>query len=143
VPQLPRFLPDARSMLVSLSFSLAPLPAQPMPKRRADPRVGLFTTTVLDFSGRRSHTSRQRFVNRWRLEKKDPAAELSDPVKPITFWIDRNVPLAYRETVRAAILEWNKAFEKIGLRGAIAGASSRPTTPSSTPWISAMHRCAG
>ena len=119
VPQLPRFLPDTRSMLVSLSFSLAPLPDQPMPRRRADPRVGLFSTTVLDFSAERSHTSRQRFVNRWRLEKKDPAAELSDPVKPITFWIDRNVPLAYRETVRAAILEWNKAFEKIGLRGAI------------------------
>ncbi len=120
VPQLPRYLPDARSMLVSLSFSLAPLPAQPMVKRRADPRIGLFTTTVLDFSAERSHAARQRFVNRWRLEKKDPAAELSDPVKPITFWIDRNVPLAYRETVRAAILEWNKAFEKIGLRGAIA-----------------------
>jgi hypothetical protein len=120
VPQLPRYLPDTRSLLVSLSFSLAPLPAQPMAKRRADPRIGLFTTTVLDFSAERSHTARQRLVNRWRLEKKDPAAELSDPVKPITFWIDRNVPLAYRETVRAAILEWNKAFEKIGLRGAIA-----------------------
>ncbi len=119
VPQIPRHLPDARSMLVSLSFSLAPLPAQPMSKRRADPRIGLFSTTVLDFSAERSHSSRQRFVNRWRLEKKDPAAELSEPVKPITFWIDRNVPLAYRETVRAAILEWNKAFEKIGFRGAI------------------------
>ncbi|HRD96115.1 MAG TPA: zinc-dependent metalloprotease, partial [Rubrivivax sp.] len=120
VPQLPRYLPDTRSLLVSLSFSLAPLPAQPMAKRRADPRIGLFTTTVLDFSAERSHSARQRFVNRWRLEKKDPAAELSDPVKPITFWIDRNVPQAYRETVRAAILEWNKAFEKIGFRGAIA-----------------------
>jgi hypothetical protein len=120
VPQIPRYLPDARSMLVSLSFSLAPLPAQPMAKRRADPRVGLFTTTVLDFATEQSHNARQRIVNRWRLEKKDPSAELSEPVKPITFWIDRNVPLAYRETVRAAILEWNKAFEKIGFRGAIA-----------------------
>jgi hypothetical protein len=87
--------------------------------RRADPRMGLFSTTVLDFSATTSHAARKRFVNRWRLEKKDPAAELSEPVKPITFWIDRNVPLAYRETVRAAILEWNKAFEKIGLRDAI------------------------
>ncbi len=119
MPLLPRFLPDSRSLLVSLSYSLAPLPETPMPTRRADPRIGNFTTTVLDFSTDLPLSPRQRYVNRWRLEKKDPAAALSDPVKPITFWIDRNVPLAYRETVRSAILEWNKAFEKIGIRGAI------------------------
>jgi Met-zincin/Domain of unknown function (DUF5117) len=118
-PALPRFLPDTRSLLVTLHYSLAPLPDTPMPVRLADPRVGLFTTTVLDFSGDVAATPRQRYVNRWRLEKKDPAAEISEPVKPITFWIDRNVPLAYRETVRSAILEWNKAFEKIGFSQAI------------------------
>ncbi len=119
VPAIPRFLPDARSLLVGLSFSLAPLPETPMAVRRADPRVGLFTTTVLDFSDELARTPRQRYITRWRLEKKDPAEALSDPVKPITFWIDRNVPLAYRETVRAAVLEWNKAFEKVGIRGAL------------------------
>jgi hypothetical protein len=118
-PVLPRFLPDSRSMLVGLNFSLAPLPEVPMPTRRADPRIGLFTTTVLDFSDDLQLSPRHRFVNRWRLEKKDPAADISEPVKPITFWIDRNVPLPYRETVRAAILEWNKPFEKIGFRDAI------------------------
>ncbi len=118
-PQLPRFLPDARSLLVGLHFSLAPLPEQPMAPRRADPRLGLFTSAVVDFSDDLQMSPRQRFVNRWRLEKKDPAAELSEPVKPITFWIDRNVPLVYRETVRSAILEWNKAFEKIGISGAL------------------------
>ncbi len=119
LPQIPRFLPDARSMLVGLSFSLAPLPATPMAPRRSDPRVGFFSSTVLDFGNELSHNSRQRYVNRWRLEKKDPAAAVSEPVKPITFWIDRNVPLAYRDTVRAAILEWNKAFDKIGFSNAI------------------------
>ncbi len=119
VPVVPRFLPDARSMLVGLSYSLAPLPEVPMTPRRADPRLGMFTSVVLDFSDDLQLTPRQRYVNRWRLEKKDPAAEISEPVKPITFWIDRNVPLAYRDTVRAAILEWNKPFEKIGIRGAI------------------------
>ena len=119
VPLLPRYLPDTRSLLVSLNYSLAPLPEVPMPARRADPRIGLFTSTVLDFSDDLLLSPRQRYVNRWRMEKKDPAAEMSEPVKPITFWIDRNVPLAYRETVRSAILEWNKAFEKIGISGAI------------------------
>jgi Met-zincin/Domain of unknown function (DUF5117) len=118
-PQLPRYLPDARSLLVGLHYSLAPLPETPMAPRLADPRVGLFTSTVLDFSNDLQMSPRQRYVNRWRLEKKDPAADKSEPVKPITFWIDRNVPLAYRETVRAAILEWNKAFEKIGFQDAI------------------------
>ena len=118
-PQMPRFLPDARSLLVGLHFSLAPLPEVPMTPRRADPRLGLFTSTVLDFSTDLPISPRQRYVNRWRLEKKDPAAEMSEPVKPITFWIDRNVPLPYRETVRAAVLEWNRAFEKIGISGAL------------------------
>ncbi len=118
-PALPRFLPDTRSMLISLHYSLALLPEVPMATRRADPRIGLFTSTVLDFSDDLQLTPRQRHVNRWRLEKKDPAEALSEPVKPIAFWIDRNVPHAYRETVRSAILEWNKAFEKIGIRNAI------------------------
>ena len=116
----PRFLPDSRSMLIGLSFSLAPLPAQPMSTRAADPRVGLFTTSLLDFSDDLLPTPRQRIINRWRLDKKDPVAAMSEPVQPITFHIDRNVPLAYRETVRSAILEWNKAFEKIGFQGAVA-----------------------
>ncbi len=115
-----RFLPDARSMLVGMHYSLAPLPAVPMATRAADPRVGLFTTSQLDFSDDLQRSPRQRVVNRWRLEKKDPAAPMSEPVQPIVFWIDRNVPLAYRETVRGAILEWNKAFEKIGFSEAIA-----------------------
>ena len=115
-----RFLPDSRSMLIGLSFSLATLPAQPMATRAADPRVGMFTTSTLDFSDDLQASPRQRVINRWRLEKKDPAAAMSEPVQPITFWIDRNVPLAYRETVRSAILEWNKAFEKIGFTGALA-----------------------
>jgi hypothetical protein len=118
-PALPRFLPDTRSMLISLHYSLALLPEVPMAPRRTDPRIGLFTSTVLDFSDDLQLSPRQRYVNRWRLEKKDPAEALSEPVKPIQFWIDRNVPHAYRETVRSAILEWNKAFEKIGLRNAI------------------------
>jgi len=118
-PGGPSMVPDARSMLIGMHYSIAPLPAKPMAVRPADPRVGFFTTNVLDFSSDVPRTPRQRFVNRWRLEKKDPTAAMSEPVQPIVFWIDRNVPLAYRETVRSAILEWNKAFEKIGFKDAI------------------------
>ena len=118
-PSVPSFVPDTRSLFVGHHFSLALLPAEPMARRRADPRVGLFSSTQWDFSDDLARTPRQRTVSRWRLEKKDPAAALSEPVKPITYWIDRNVPLLYRDTVRAAILEWNKAFEAIGFKDAI------------------------
>lgn len=118
-PTVPRWLPDTRSLLIGMHLSFVPLPEQPMAPRRADPRVGFFSTRVLDFSDDLARTPARRYVTRWRLEKKDPKAERSEPVKPITFWIDRNVPLAYRETVRSGILEWNKAFERIGFRDAI------------------------
>jgi Met-zincin/Domain of unknown function (DUF5117) len=119
VPTVPEYVPDTRSLFVNQSFSLAPLPAAPMAARRADQRVGLFANTLLDFGDDLSRTPRQRFVNRWRLEKTDPAAALSEPVKPITFWIDRNMPLKYRAAVREGILEWNQAFERIGFKNAI------------------------
>ncbi|MFO1329846.1 MAG: zinc-dependent metalloprotease [Rubrivivax sp.] len=118
-PTVPRYLPDTRSLLLGLHLSFVPLPAQPMRPRRADARVGLFSTRVLDFGDELARTPVQRHVLRWRLERKDPDAPLSEPVRPITFWMDRNVPVAYRDTVRRAILEWNKAFERIGFANAI------------------------
>jgi len=118
-PTVPRWLPDTRSLLIGQHLSFVPLPEVPMAARRADPRVGFFSTRVLEFGDDLARTPAKRYVTRWRLEKKDPQAESSEPVRPITFWIDRNVPHAYRETVRSGILEWNKAFERIGFRNAI------------------------
>jgi hypothetical protein len=118
-PSVPTYVPDARSLFVGHHYSLAPLPAEPMAPRRADARIGLMTQSVLDFSDDVARSPRVRMVERWRLEKKDPGAALSEPVKPITFWLDRNVPLKYRAVITDAILEWNKAFEKIGFKDAI------------------------
>ena len=118
-PSTPKTLPDVRSLFLKTHLSLTPLPAEPMRPRRADPRIGYFQTVVADFSDDLERSPKQRFVNRWRLEKKDPTAALSEPVKPITFWMDRNVPLKYRGALTAGILEWNKAFEKIGFKDAV------------------------
>ena len=119
VPTLPKYVPDTRSLFVGHHYSLAPLPEPPMASRRADARVGLTTQSMLDFSDDLARSPRVRVVERWRLEKKDPQAALSEPVKPITFWLDRNVPLKYRAVVTEAILEWNKAFERVGFKDAI------------------------
>ncbi len=118
-PSAPRSLPDPRSLFLTIDYSLARLPVQTMHGRRADARVGYFETSRFDFTDDLQRTPRERFVNRWRLEKKDPAAALSEPVKPIVYWIDKTVPLKYRASITAGVLEWNKAFEKIGFKDAI------------------------
>jgi hypothetical protein len=118
-PTEPRALPDARSLFFGLHYAFAALPEQPLRARAADPRVGHFTTNVDSFADDLARTPRQRWVNRWRLEKQDPAAALSEPVKPITFWLDRSIPLKYRDAVIQGVLGWNAAFEKIGFKNAL------------------------
>ncbi len=119
VPSIPRSVPDPRSIVLGLYYAITKLPDSVMPARAADARIGYFTTTVDDFSEDLARSPRQRYANRWRLEKKDPAAALSEPVKPITFWLDNNVPVKYRDAISRGVLEWNKAFEKIGLKDAL------------------------
>jgi hypothetical protein len=117
--RLPSTLEDPRSMFLEYHYSLAKLPEEPMRPRLADSRIGHFVTRHHDFTTDAAKFPRQHFVNRWRLEKKDPAAEVSEPVQPIVFWLDRNIPVQYRDTVKAGVLEWNKAFERIGFKDAI------------------------
>lgn len=118
-PPPPQTTPDPRSFFVGVTYSLAKLPEQPMAPRLADPRLGFFTEDFTDFSTDLKPNQRVHYIDRWRLEKKDPSAALSEPVKPITYWLDKNIPERYRATITAGILEWNKAFEKIGFKNAI------------------------
>jgi len=133
VPTLPRSLPDPRSLFMTLQYSIVRMPPQPMHPRLADARIGHFTTGVVDFSDDIARSPRQRYVNRWRLEKKDAQAELSEPVKPITFRLDRTIPLKYRAAVAAGVLEWNRAFEAIGFKGAIRVVQQADDVQSDTP----------
>jgi hypothetical protein len=119
MPTPPQSVPDPRSLFVSFYYSFAKLPDTPMTPRVADERVGHFVSTRTNFDEDTSAKVKQHFVNRWRLEKKDPAAAVSEPKEPITFWMDKNIPLKYRKSVEAGILEWNKAFDKIGFKNAI------------------------
>lgn len=118
-PPPPRTTPDPRSLFVSFYYSFAPLPAEPMQPRVADDRVGHFVTSRVDYTEDLSPKDRENFVNRWRLEKKDPNAALSEPKEPIVYWLDKNIPEKYRKSVADGVLEWNKAFEKIGFKNAV------------------------
>ena len=116
---LPDTLEDARSLFLGYYYSLAKLPDEPMHPRMADARIGHFVSRHNEYSNDLAPFPRQYYVNRWRLEKKDPNAELSEPKQPIVYWLDRNIPVEYRDTVKAGVLEWNKAFERIGFKNAI------------------------
>jgi hypothetical protein len=117
----PRSLADVRSMLLKFRYSISELPDSGYRPRIADDRVGHFFVQINDYSDRRDHkdTPAVRYVNRWRLEKADPAASLSRPKKPIVFWLENTIPEQYRAAVREGVLMWNKAFERIGLRDAV------------------------
>ena len=120
LPNPPRVVPDARSLFLGFTYTLAPLPAMPMQPRRADQRVGYFTEPYLDFTEPEASIDRRtHLIARWRLEKKDPTAEVSEPREPIRVVMDRNIPERWRATVREGILEWNKAFERAGFRNAL------------------------
>jgi hypothetical protein len=110
---------DYRYIPVGVHYSLQQLPATPMRPRLADDRVGYFVAAMMDFSRDTSESFFVRYVNRWRLEKKDPTAAVSDPVKPITYYLDRTIPVEWRPYVRDGILEWNRAFEEAGYKNAI------------------------
>jgi Met-zincin/Domain of unknown function (DUF5117)/Domain of unknown function (DUF5118) len=117
--RLPTTLPDVRSMFFGFYYGFSKLPEQPMRARLSDPRVGYFSTAVADYTDPDQRETKSRFINRWRLEKKDPTAAMSEPKEPIVFWLDKNIPTKYRPAVRDGVLEWNKAYEKIGFKNAI------------------------
>ena len=62
-----------------LHHSMVKLPEKPMMPRLFDERVGYFTTSTLDYSHDEYKVDRVRYIARWRLEKKDPSAAVSEP----------------------------------------------------------------
>ena len=118
-PPPPSTLEDNRSMLLGYYYTISKLPEKPMATRAADSRIGHFARQQWNFTDDISPFPRSYIVSRWRLDKKDPAAAMSEPVQPITFWLDKNIPVKYREKVKEGVLIWNQAFEKIGFKGAL------------------------
>ena len=109
---------DARNVSIQVFHSLIEMPDDNFEVRYADPRTGFFTTETNDMTSTKT-TNYRDMINKWRLVKKNPDLELSQPVKPITWWIENSTPLEWRETIKNAVLQWNIAFEKAGFIDAI------------------------
>ena len=118
-PIVTRVAPDPRALTVRVHHSLVEPPAPGFTPRLADPRIGLSTLAFKDYSAPYSHSTDVRWVRRWRLEKRDPNAALSEPKRPIAFYLDGGIPEPVRSAMREGTLWWNKAFEAAGFRNAI------------------------
>ena len=133
-------LADGRSAPITIIYNLSLLPStSDYTPRLADDRVGYFETGFESFDDDTKRDPMVRYIYRWNLKKKDPSAALSEPVKPITFWLDNAIPKEYRPAFEKAFLIWNSAFEKVGYKNAIVVKQmpdnpdpNDPNTPSDT-----------
>ncbi|MCF7973521.1 MAG: zinc-dependent metalloprotease [Phycisphaerae bacterium] len=113
-------VPTARGQLQILHYSISEIAGSSSYRpRKADERIGYFTTSFSDYGKYTEKETRVRYVNRWNLQKADASLQLSPPKEPIVFYIEHTTPVRYRRWIREGILNWNKAFEKVGISNAI------------------------
>ena len=123
----------AGSATVVIHYSMVKLPDNPMMPRLYDERVGYFTASQTDY-GRDEHRAVQRrYITRWRLEKKDPSKELSEPIEPIVYWIDPATPAKWVPYMKRGVEKWQEAFEEAGFKNAII-AKEAPTPEEDPEW---------
>lgn len=100
-------------------YSLDLLPETPMRGRLKDSRIGYFTSDFYEYGTSENRAVEKRYIHRFRLEKKDPNAAVSDVVKPIVFYLPKEVPMKWRPYLKQGIDDWQPVFEKIGFKNAI------------------------
>jgi hypothetical protein len=111
--------PNPLTLTVRQHHSFVQLPEAGYEPRDADPRVGFFGSEFQDFSRPFNQSIERLLINRWRLQKKNAGAALSEPVKPIVFYLDRAIPEPIRSAARQGALWWNQAFEQAGFKNAL------------------------
>jgi len=126
--------PSQSGVTVVLHHSMVRLPDEPMKPRRYDERVGFFNIGFNDYGDSSDHEVKEvEYITRWRLEKKDPSAEISDPVQPIVWYVSREVPQKWRQACLDGIEDWQNAFEGAGFSNAIVGKLA-PTEDEDPDW---------
>ncbi len=110
---------DARFISIKLQHSIIEMPENNFKPRLDDARVGFFIEKVNDQTSA-SVTPWRDLIHRWDLQKKNPEAALSEPIQPITWWIEKTTPKEFRPIIKDAVLAWNEAFETAGFKNAVA-----------------------
>ena len=109
---------DPRYVRVRMQHSFIAMPENHFVPRKDDPRVGYFMTERNDLTSI-SPTPYKDMIHHWDLQKKDPAAAMSEPVAPLVYWIENTTPLEFRKIIYDAGMKWNEAFEKAGFKNAL------------------------
>lgn len=109
---------DGRHVSIKVFHTFMNMPKDDYKTRMDDARVGYFLTQTNNMTSTDVVNYRD-FIHRWKLVKKNEDASISDPVTPITWWIENTTPLAFRETIKDGVLAWNEAFEKAGFSNAM------------------------
>jgi hypothetical protein len=104
---------------VVMHYSMVKLPEKPMMPRLFDERVGYFSVRKMDYGVDEHRAPQRTYITRWRLEKKDPNAEFSEPVKPIVYYVDPATPTKWIPWIKKGIEDWQPAFEAAGFKNAI------------------------
>src|SRR5688572_9820997 len=123
----------AGSHSVLMHYSMVLLPEKPMQPRLFDDRVGYFSTSKIDYGKDEHRAPQRRYITRWRLEKKDPNAALSEPVKPIVYYIDPATPAKWIPYLKKGVESWQPAFEAAGFKNAVI-AKDAPTPEQDPEW---------
>jgi len=109
---------DSRYVSIYMQHSFIAIPESDYESRFTDHRMGFFAQQITDLTDD-SVTPYRDLVERWHLVKKDPTAEISEPIEPIVWWIENTTPIEFRDSIREGVLAWNQSFEKIGFENAI------------------------
>lgn len=125
------------SMTVEIHNSMLLLPKVPFKARLADDRVGFFGQSQTDYGLDAQKAQVTRYIHRWKLEPKDPAAykrgELVEPKKQIVYYIDPATPQKWRPYLIAGVKDWNVAFEAAGFKNAITALEPPANDPDWSP----------
>lgn len=121
------------SASVVMHYSMVKLPEKPMQPRLFDERVGYFSLRQMDYGKDEQRAPQRTYITRWRLEKKDPNAELSEPIKPITYYIDPATPTKWVPYIKKGIEDWQPAFEAAGFKRAIIAREAPKDDPEWSP----------
>ena len=109
---------DGRNVSIKVFHTFMNMPESNYEPRMDDARVGYFLTETNDMTTTETVNYRD-MIHRWKLVKKNPEAAISDPVTPITWWMEKSTPVEWRETIKEGVLAWNEAFEKAGFNNAM------------------------
>ncbi len=109
---------DSRVVTIKIQHSLIRVPENNFKPRWDDPRIGYFHTQTNDMTSI-DQINYKDMIHRWNLEKKDPTKKISEPIKPITWWIENTTPYEFRDIIKEGVESWNLAFESAGFKNAI------------------------